>query len=218
MPTPSRSATSTFTSGCAQGFLEVAKADPHRCQVIDGRRDRPKRDRRRDLGPAPSSRSRHPREEALMARPRRPPSNEAEALPEADRLGEFPHPRDTHTPRRPRRGRAHAGRGLRRRAPASRLAAGRSRRHRQGDAGLPHGTPRAGPARRSATRRAGVPGGAGRVGGGAADRPAGASGAPGAAPALRAEVEAPAFGHPRGRGAPPALVPGPHGGRRAGAW
>ena len=87
-----------------QGFLDVAKADPHRCQVIDGTGTSEKI--AADVWAIVQRRMLPPAKQRSLPRPRRggadgarragaQAGNEAEALPEADRLGEFPHPRDT---------------------------------------------------------------------------------------------------------------------------
>ena len=78
---------------------------------------------------------------------------EAEALPEADRLEGFPHPRETPALIGHDAAERELAAGLRRRPHASRLADRGPRGHRQGDAGLPPGPSRAGPARGARRRR-----------------------------------------------------------------
>ena len=194
-----------FHERLREGYLAIAKAEPHRCQVIDGTAE-PDVDLRADLGTGGAP---HAGAAALMARA--PAVQEIEALPEADRLDDFPHPRQT---------RALFGHE----AVEAELAAGRSR------AGACI-TPGCWPAARASARRrwpivwrgmcwrgrrSAIPLGqslevpadstaARQVGGPVA------SGAAGAAPALRHARQALRDQHSRRRGAAAEIVPGADG-------
>ena len=128
---PSRSAISSSTSSCATGYLAIAKR-----RAASLRRDRRRAGRRTRSSPRSGARcERAPAgEAALMARA--PAVQEIEALPEADRLEGFPHPRET---------RALFGHEAAERELAQAFAGGRMhhawllagpRGHRQGDVGL----------------------------------------------------------------------------------
>ncbi len=206
-PTPIRSSAgmAQFHERLRAGYLAIAAAEPQRCVVVDG-------------AGTPDAiaaeiwahvEQRLLRGRALMARA--PAPQEDEALPEADRLEGFPHPRET---------RALIGHETAERELAQAFAGGRMHHawliagaggHRQGDAGLSPGRPCAGTAERARSRRA-EPRDRPRHLGRAPDPGAVASGPAGAAPAVRYALEAVRGQHSRRRGAAAQVVPRADGG------
>ena len=88
--TRSRSATSQFHERLREGYLAIAEAEPHRCVVIDGTAE-PDAIFAAGLGARGAAACWRGRADG----PRAPAVQETEALPEADRLEDFPHPRET---------------------------------------------------------------------------------------------------------------------------